>query len=93
MQISIVTMREVILWSAKIAIAVAIAGLLAGFMQIGFIFTTKPLMPDLADLIRLRGLNLISIKKLVEINCSQSFACDLDIIIFSWSLLQKNCPR
>ena len=67
LQISMVTMREIIFMVIPLAVAVAIAGLLAGFMQIGFIFTTKPLIPDLAKLDPIKGLkNLLSIKKLVE---------------------------
>lgn len=67
LQISMVTFREIIFMVIPLAVSVAIAGLLAGFMQIGFIFTTKPLMPDLAKLDPIKGFkNIISIKKLVE---------------------------
>lgn len=67
LQISLVTMREVVFMVIPLAVAVAIAGLIAGVMQIGFIFTTKPLIPDLAKLDPIKGLkNLLSIKKMVE---------------------------
>ena len=67
LQISIITFREIIFMVIPLATAVAIAGILAGVMQIGFIFTTKPLMPDLSKMDPIKGLkNLISMKKLVE---------------------------
>lgn len=67
LQLSIITFREVIFMVIPLAITVAIAGLLAGVMQIGFIFTTKPLIPDFSKLDPIKGLkNLLSIKKLVE---------------------------
>ncbi|MDD2383210.1 MAG: flagellar biosynthesis protein FlhB [Sulfurospirillaceae bacterium] len=67
LQLSIVTFREVIFMVIPLAITVAIAGLLAGVMQIGFIFTTKPLIPDFSKIDPIKGLkNLLSIKKLVE---------------------------
>lgn len=66
-QISLVTLREIVFTVIPLALAVAIAGLVAGFMQIGFIFTTKPLMPDFSKLDPIKGLkNLFSLKKAVE---------------------------
>jgi flagellar biosynthetic protein FlhB len=51
----------------SIAIPVMIAGLLAGWMQFGFVYTTKPLQPDLKKIDPIKGLkNLISLKKLIE---------------------------
>ena len=67
LQLSMITFREVIFMVIPLASCVAIAGLLAGVMQIGFIFTTKPLIPDFGKLDPIKGLkNLLSIKKLVE---------------------------
>ncbi len=67
LQLSIVTFREVVFMVIPLALTVAIAGLLAGVMQIGFIFTTKPLIPDFSKIDPIKGLkNLLSIKKLVE---------------------------
>jgi len=67
LEISIITFREVLLVIMPLAIAVAISGLLAGFLQFGFIFTTKPLIPDLSKMNPLKGLkNLLSFKKFVE---------------------------
>lgn len=67
LQINIIMFREVIFMVIPLALSVAIAGMLAGFMQIGFLFTTKPLVPDLSKLDPIKGLkNLFSIKKLIE---------------------------
>ena len=50
-----------------IAIPVMIAGLLSGWMQFGFVYTTKPLVPDLKKIDPIKGLKqLISLKKLIE---------------------------
>ena len=67
LQISLISFREIFIMVLPIAIAVAIAGILANVMQTGFIFTTKPLMPDLAKLDPMKGIkNLFSLKKIVE---------------------------
>ncbi len=67
LEISIVTFREIILVVIPLAVAVAISGLLAGYMQFGFIFSTKPLTPDLSKMDPIKGLkNLLSVKKLIE---------------------------
>ncbi len=67
LEISIITFREIILMVIPLAVTVAIAGLLAGFLQFGFIFTSKPLIPDLTKLDPIKGLkNLLSVKKFVE---------------------------
>ncbi len=67
LEISVITFREIILMVIPLAVTVAIAGLLAGFLQFGFIFTSKPLIPDLTKLDPIKGLkNLLSVKKFVE---------------------------
>lgn len=67
LQISMVTFREIIFTVIPLATSVAIAGLLANIMQIGFIFTTKPLIPDFNKINPIKGLkNLFSLKKAVE---------------------------
>jgi flagellar biosynthetic protein FlhB len=49
------------------AVPVAIAGILGAVAQFGFIFTTKPLIPDLKKLDPIKGLgNLFSLKKAIE---------------------------
>jgi len=66
-QISMITFREIIFMVIPLSVAVAIAGILANVMQTGFIFTTKPLIPDLSKLDPMKGLkNLFSMKKAVE---------------------------
>ena len=58
---------EIFLAILPVAIPVAIAGLLAGWMQFGFVFTTKPLVPDLTKIDPVKGAkNLFSLKKLIE---------------------------
>lgn len=67
LQMSMISFREIIFMVIPLALAVAIAGILANVMQTGFIFTTKPLMPDLSKLDPMKGLkNLFSMKKAVE---------------------------
>ncbi len=66
-QISINTLKEIILVVMPLALLVAISGLLAGFLQFGFVFSSKPLTPNLSKMNPIKGLkNLLSIKKLVE---------------------------
>ncbi|WP_331775306.1 flagellar biosynthesis protein FlhB [Sulfurospirillum sp. 1612] len=67
MQISIATMGEMLLIILPLAIIVALSGVLAGVLQFGFLFSSKPLIPDLKKINPIKGLkNLLSIKKLVE---------------------------
>lgn len=66
-QISIVTMKEMLLIVLPLAIIVAISGILAGVSQFGFLFSSKPLVPDLNKINPIKGLkNLLSLKKLIE---------------------------
>ncbi|NPA29222.1 MAG: flagellar biosynthesis protein FlhB [Epsilonproteobacteria bacterium] len=58
---------EIFLMVLPLALPVAVAGLLAGWMQFGFLFTTKPLTPDLTKIDPVKGMkNLFSLKKLLE---------------------------
>lgn len=67
LQVSIITFREIIFMVIPLAVSVSVAGILANVLQTGFIFTTKPLMPDLSKLDPMKGLkNLFSMKKIVE---------------------------
>lgn len=67
LQISMITFREIIFMVIPLAVCVAIAGIIANVMQTGFLFTTKPLMPDLSKLDPLKGIkNLFSMKKVME---------------------------
>lgn len=61
---SITTMLIMVL---PVAISVAIGGVIAAVVQFGFIFSTKPITPDLKKLDPIKGLkNLLSLKKLIE---------------------------
>lgn len=67
MALMLVGIREVLIMVLPIALAVAIAGVLGHLVQFGFIFTTKPLVPDLSKIDPVKGLiNLFSLKKLLE---------------------------
>jgi flagellar biosynthetic protein FlhB len=64
---TIFTLFQIGLMIMPIALPVALAGLIAAWMQFGFLFTTKPLAPDFGKLNPITGLkNLISLKKLIE---------------------------
>lgn len=66
-EIAFITMREFLIMVIPLAILVAIAGIGASFAQFGFVFTTKPLIPDFKKIDPIKGTkNLISMKKLIE---------------------------
>jgi len=61
------TVVQVFIIVLPIAVPVAIAGLAGSWAQFGFLFTTKPLIPDFQKLDPIKGLkNLFSLKKLIE---------------------------
>ncbi|QCD53230.1 flagellar biosynthesis protein FlhB [Campylobacter sp. RM16192] len=65
--IVLVSMLRVLLMVLPITFCVIIAGILANTMQFGFIFTTKPLEPNLNKINPIKGLkNLFSMKKIIE---------------------------
>ncbi len=65
--ITIHTMVEMFIMILPLALPVAIAGMMGAWAQFGFIFTTKPLVPDLTKIDPIKGAkNLFSLKKLVE---------------------------
>ncbi|EKE8981267.1 flagellar biosynthesis protein FlhB [Campylobacter jejuni] len=65
--IMIKSIFEVLIILAPIVLSIMIAGVLGNIMQFGFIFTTKPIMPNLGKINPLKGLkNLFSLKKIVE---------------------------
>jgi flagellar biosynthetic protein FlhB len=67
LSMSIYTMKELLLAVLPISLFVAVAGIFAAFVQFGFVFTTKPLIPDLKKIDPIKGMkNLFSIKKLIE---------------------------
>ena len=67
MGLTIHTVVEIMIMVLPLALPVAIAGMLGAWAQFGFIFTTKPLTPDLTKIDPIKGTkNLFSLKKLVE---------------------------
>jgi len=65
--VTIITIFRTLLIILPIAVCIAIAGVFANLMQFGFIFTTKPLEPNLNKINPLKGLkNLFSLKKLID---------------------------
>ncbi|KAA6227472.1 MULTISPECIES: flagellar biosynthesis protein FlhB [unclassified Campylobacter] len=65
--VMIKTMLEVALMVAPIFICIMIAGVFGNVMQFGFIFTTKPITPNLNKMDPIKGIkNLFSMKKLIE---------------------------
>lgn len=66
-EIGFISLREILIMVVPLALVVAIAGVGAGLAQFGFLFTTKPLMPDFKKIDPIKGIkNLLSIKKLIE---------------------------
>lgn len=66
-EIGFVSLRELLFMIIPVASIVAVSGILAGLMQFGFVFTTKPLTPDLKKIDPIKGLGkLFSMKKLIE---------------------------
>lgn len=62
-----VTMREFMIMALPISIVVAVAGIAGTVAQIGFNFTTKPLMPNFSKLDPIKGFgNLFTLQKLME---------------------------
>ncbi|MDX2331024.1 flagellar biosynthesis protein FlhB [Campylobacter hepaticus] len=58
---------EILIILAPVVLSIMIAGILGNVMQFGFLFTTKPITPNLDKINPLKGLkNLFSLKKLVE---------------------------
>jgi flagellar biosynthetic protein FlhB len=67
LQLAISVIKAFLLTAVLFAVPVAIAGVLGAVAQFGFIFTTKPLEPDLKKLDPIKGLgNLFSLKKAIE---------------------------
>ena len=66
-EIGLISLREILIMVIPLALLVAIAGVGAALAQFGFMFTTKPLMPDFKKIDPIKGIkNLISMKKLIE---------------------------
>ncbi len=67
MEITAYTIIQIAIMILPLALPVAIAGMVASWMQFGFLFTTKPLVPDLTKIDPVKGAkNLFSLKKMIE---------------------------
>ncbi len=65
--ISLQSLKEVLLMVLPIAVAVAIGGVISALLQFGFIFSTHSITPNLGKINPIKGLkNLLSLKKLIE---------------------------
>ncbi len=65
--IGFISLKELVFMILPIASIVALSGIIAGLVQFGFVYTTKPLTPDLKKIDPIKGLGkLISMKKLIE---------------------------
>lgn len=62
-----ITFREFLIMALPLSIVVAVAGIAGTVAQIGFNFTTKPLMPNFSKLDPIKGLgNLFTMQKVME---------------------------
>ena len=67
MAIALVSFKEFLIITLPLALIVAIAGVISNVSMIGFLFTTKPLVPDLKKLDPIKGLkNIFSLKKVLD---------------------------
>ncbi|MGE4472624.1 MAG: flagellar biosynthesis protein FlhB [Sulfuricurvum sp.] len=90
--IAIVTFRETLIMALPIAIIVAIAGVSGNVAQIGFNFTTKPLIPNFGKLNPIKGLaNLLTIEKMlqsIKITLKSLTAMSIGFIFF-WHYIEE----
>ncbi len=64
---AVITMREFLIMAIPISVVIAIAGVLGTMAQIGFNFTTKPLIPDFSKIDPIKGFaNLFTLQKVME---------------------------
>jgi flagellar biosynthetic protein FlhB len=67
LSIALVSFKEFLIIALPLALLVAIAGVVSNVSMIGFLFTTKPLVPDLNKLDPIKGFkNVVSLKKLLD---------------------------
>lgn len=65
--LAVVTFREFLIMALPLLIVVATAGVIGTVSQIGFNFTTKPLVPNFSKLDPIKGLgNLFTLQKVLE---------------------------
>jgi len=103
LSITIRTMLEIGLMVFSVAVPVALAGLIASWMQFGFLFTTKPLVPNFGKINPIKGLkNLFSLKKLIEgvkitlkvvVIFGVAFSIFLDFIGELQSIIRSSLPQ
>jgi flagellar biosynthetic protein FlhB len=90
--LAISTIKIFLTTAVVFAVPVAIAGVLASFSQFGFIFTTKPLEPDLNKINPIKGLgNLFSLKKAIEglkITLKSFITLGVGFLLF-WQFVQE----
>jgi len=90
--IAFVTFREFLLMALPFTIVVAIAGVAGTVSQIGFNFTTKPLMPNFSKLDPIAGLkNMLSMEKVLEalkITFKSFIAMGIGFLFF-WSYMKE----
>jgi flagellar biosynthetic protein FlhB len=90
--IAFVTMREFLLMALPFTIIVAVAGVAGTVSQIGFNFTTKPLMPNFSKLDPIAGLkNMLSMQKVLESLkiTFKSFAAMGVGFVFFWGYMKE----
>ncbi len=90
--IAVVTMREFVIMALPISLVVAIGGVLGTVAQIGFNFTTKPLVPNFSKLDPIKGLaNMLTLHKLMEsvkITLKSLTAIGIGFVFF-WFYIQE----
>ena len=88
------TFGRALLMILPVCICVAVAGIIANVMQFGFIFTTKPIMPNFGKINPLKGLkNLFSDEK-GDRECQdrrKSGHCIWGWILLFLTVYQSNC--
>jgi len=67
MEVALVSFKEFLIITLPLALIVAVAGVISNVSMIGFLFTTKPLVPDLKKIDPIKGLqNVFSLKKVLD---------------------------
>ncbi len=87
-EVTLISVREMLIMVIPLAILVAISGVGSGLAQFGFLFTTKPLIPDLKKIDPIKGTkNLFSLKKLIEgvkITLKSFITLGIGFLFFFW---------
>ncbi|MDQ1339853.1 MAG: flagellar biosynthesis protein FlhB [Campylobacterota bacterium] len=93
--IIITVIKDIVMIVLPFSIAVLIAGVAGNVAQIGFLFTTKPLTPDLNKIDPIKGLkNIFSMKKLVEgIKITAKVSIAMVVGTFVFLIYIKELPK